>query len=164
MALIHQNLYQSDSLARIDMRRYLEQLTEAIGHTFRHEATGVLLTVRVPQPVLLNTHTAVPLGLVVNELVTNALKYAFAEAGAVRPCISVEVHRAPDSSRLELRVADNGIGLPELDVAQAHSLGLQLVAGLVQQMEATLHIERQGGTQFRIWFQEQVPDTSSPAL
>jgi two-component system, sensor histidine kinase PdtaS len=162
MALIHQNLYQSDSLARIDMHRYFTELTEAIVRAFRTQATAVALTLDIA-PVQLNTHTAVPLGLIVNELVTNALKYAFPPG---HPDKQVRVELAPQAGdTYRLVVADNGVGLPQgLQPANVASLGLRLVAGLARQMKAVLNTTPHHGTsgqgaQFTLIFQE-VPITA----
>lgn len=148
MALIHQNLYQSESLARIDMRRYLAELLDAIGQAFRREEVAVALDVA---PVHLTTHTAVPLGLIVNELVTNAYKYAF--AGRTANQLHVELSQ-PRSGTYRLVVADNGVGLPPINLDVVQSLGLRLTAGLLRQMHAQFTISRAPGTRFTITFRE----------
>ena len=148
MALIHQNLYQSDRLARIDMRRYLAELLDAIGRAFQREEVAVVLDVA---PVHLTTHTAVPLGLIVNELVTNAYKYAF--AGRPHNQLRVELSQ-PGPATYCLVVADNGIGLPPLDLDVVQSLGLRLTAGLIRQMHAHVAVSRAPGTRFSITFHE----------
>ncbi|UYZ63347.1 sensor histidine kinase [Hymenobacter weizhouensis] len=157
MALIHQNLYQAESLARIDMRRYLAELLDAIGRAFRREEVALTLDVA---PVHLTTHAAVPLGLIVNELVTNAYKYAF--TGRQHNTLRVEL-RPLSATTYRLVVADNGIGLPQLDLEMAQSLGLRLTAGLVRQMHAQLTIHRESGTQFHIVFQEATDAAFSSA-
>lgn len=159
MALIHQNLYQTDSLARIDMARYLAELVAAIQQTFRREAAPVHVTVAVA-PLHLNTHTAVPLGLVVNELVTNALKYAFPHQADKQLLIQLETVGPADFC---LTVADNGVGLPPLDPERLESLGLRLVLGLLEQIGATLTIHRAGGTRLAIAFREVMLDEPMPA-
>lgn len=168
MALIHQNLYQSESLARIDMARYFAELAEAIVRAFRAEAAAVTLTVDVA-PVQLGTHTAVPLGLIVNELVTNALKYAFPAAG---PGQHVRVHLAqPAAGTYRLVVSDNGVGLPAALVPdRAASLGLRLVAGLARQMKAALEVQPGPGARFTLTFQEmpatrqEMPTARTPSV
>ncbi|UYZ62499.1 tetratricopeptide repeat-containing sensor histidine kinase [Hymenobacter weizhouensis] len=157
MALLHQSLYQTDSLARVDMQRYLTELVQALRRTFRAEAQGLDLLLDV-EPVQLNTHTAVPLGLIVNELLTNALKYAFVgPAHNGPPQVRVSLHTTA-TGHLELLVSDNGVGLPpDVDPHTVHSLGLNLVDGLVQQLDATFTLERTGGTCFRIVFTELTP-------
>lgn len=157
MALIHQSLYQSDNLARIDMRRYLAELLAAIGRAHRREEVTVTLDVA---PAHLSIHSAVPLGLIVNELVTNAYKYAF--AGCTNNELRVELHQlAPTGYRLV--VADNGISLPPLDLATVQSLGLRLTAGLARQMHAQFSISRAGGTCFSIAFCELMSQGAGPA-
>lgn len=150
MSLIHQNLYQTDSLARIDMRRYLAELLDAIQRTFRDEAAAVEVELAI-EPVQLNTHTAVPLGLIVNELVTNALKYAFPNV----PDKHLLVRLQPEGpATFRLTVADNGIGMPALNLEEIESLGLRLVIGLLDQIGATFSIHREAGTRLDIVFHE----------
>ncbi|UYZ64953.1 sensor histidine kinase [Hymenobacter weizhouensis] len=156
MALLHQSLYQADSLARVDMNSYLTELVEALRRTFRAETRGVAIELAVAQ-VELNTHTAVPLGLIVNELLTNAFKYAF-PPGHPNKQVRVELTEA-GSALYELQVTDNGVGLPEgVDPSTVRSLGLNLVGGLAQQLDATLTVERTNGTSFRIVFTEVAPE------
>lgn len=161
MALIHQNLYQSDSLARIDMLRYFTELTEALVRAFRTEATAVAMSLHVA-PVQLNAHTVVPLGLIVNELLTNALKYAFPPGRADKQVHLRLEQPAPGTYRLV--VADNGVGLPGAVVpARAASLGLSLVAGLCRQMNAVLDVHSNSGAHFTLTFHE-LPATTAAAF
>ncbi|WP_413775189.1 sensor histidine kinase [Hymenobacter weizhouensis] len=156
MALIHQNLYQSESLARIDMLSYFGELTEAISEAFRQEAARVQLHVSV-EPLQLNTHTAVPLGLIVNELVTNALKYAF-PPGYPDQRVWVTLGQV-EAGRYQLVVADSGVGLPASVVpTKVASLGLRLVAGLAQQMKARLEVAAAPSACFTLTFRE-LPQT-----
>jgi two-component sensor histidine kinase len=109
--------------------------------------------VRIDIPTLwLNIDTVIPCGLIINELFTNSLKYAFPEG---RPGL-IRISLEPDEDeRLVLRVADDGIGLPpDMDIQQTSTLGLLLVNTLVNQLRGTLTIDRDSGTAYTITFTE----------
>ncbi len=157
MSLVHEMLYQSESLAQIDLHQYLQRLTTHLQSSLdlvttihlRVEATGVEM----------NLDTAIPCGLIVNELVTNAFRHAFPE-GRPRPeaefCeIAVTVTWEDDSYTLVVR--DNGVGLPAgLDWNATQTLGLRLVSILGQrQLRGQLELDRSGGTTFRLRFPPQ---------
>jgi len=151
MALIHESLYQLDGgLARLDMRRFLAELLAAVAQSYQREAVALTLDVA---PINLSPQTAVPLGLIVNELATNAFKYAFQGHGPHE--LRVALRRAADpATGYELTVADNGPGLPPFDPATVQSLGLRLTAGLVRQLGGRLRIEREAGARFVVLFAE----------
>jgi PAS domain S-box-containing protein len=143
MALIHEKLYQSSSLARIDMAEYIRSLTNMLVHTHHTRTSKVSLHLQV-QAVSLNLDTAIPLGLMLNELLSNCLEHAFPDhrAGAIR----VSLQRAGDG-QLALTVADTGVGLPEqLDWERTPTLGLRLIRILTEQLHGSLEIQRQPGT------------------
>jgi two-component sensor histidine kinase len=149
MAFVHEKLYQSESLARIDFAEYVRTLTTYLFSSCGARAQGVTLDIQA-EDVLLGIDAAIPCGLILNELVSNALKHAFPNGrdGEVRIDL-----RADDDQRLTLTVSDDGIGLPEgLDVHNTNSLGLQLVDTLVRQLDGTMEIHGQGGTEFKIDF------------
>ena len=147
MALIHEKLYESPDLARIEATQYLRTLVTTAIHSYgahRDRIVGEVVGDEMP----VDADTAIPLGLLVNELVSNALKHAFPDG---RPgTIRVELW-AGGGRALSLTVADDGVGLPEgLDVDRAPTLGLQLVQALVDQLNGKLEITRNGGTRFDI--------------
>ena len=149
MALVHEKLYQSASLARIDFAEYTRGLLGYLWRAHGDTAAHVRLTLDV-QPVALSVETAVPCGLILNELVTNALKHAFRDRadGGVTVALSV----LPDG-RVCLRVGDNGPGLPAgLDWRTSSSLGLRLVQMLTEQINGTVEVTTDGGTEFAITF------------
>ncbi len=159
MALIHEKLYRSQDLAQIDFAEYIRELTSFLFRSYSASTRGVTLKVHVDDTQL-DIDSAVPCGLILNELISNALKHAFplVAPGADtlardKPYeIRVEV-KAGDSGQLTMSVGDNGIGFPEgLDFRQSTSLGLQLVNTLVNQLNGTLELHRNDGTQFRIMF------------
>lgn len=149
MALIHERLYRSDDLARVDYGTYLRDLTNSLMQTYRKYAQAVTLKVET-DPILLDVDTAIPCGLIVNELVSNALKHAFPDGRAGE--IGIEMRRCGEG-RYRLVVRDDGVGIPaELDYRHSVSLGLQLVNSLTRQIDGTLELSQEGGTTFEILF------------
>lgn len=160
IALIHEKLYQSPDLARINFAEYLRELTQSLVLVFP-AGRGARVSVEADS-VWLGVDLAIPCGLIVNELVTNALKYAFpnGRAGQVRVAFAAEAGPAGAFAaaprRFILAVADDGVGLPAgLDPAQTRSLGLKLVQILTRQLGGALTIGQAGGVQFEIRFGER---------
>lgn len=154
MALLHEKLYQSESLSRINFADYLHGLLDYLFSSFGSRAVHIRREVDV-QNVSLSLDTAIPCGLIVNELASNALKYAFVnrEHGEVKVQMGLE----PDG-RYHLRFRDDGVGLPkDLDYRKAGSLGLQLVNLLTHQLHGTLEYQNGAGAEFHIAFQERDP-------
>jgi PAS domain S-box-containing protein len=153
MALIHAQLYQSEDLSRIDFAKYLVNLSNTVLRSYADKAALVSLKVKVDQ-VLLGIGTAIPCGLIVNELVSNCLKHAFpaGDRGEIR----VELSRSPEDE-YTLTVADNGIGFPaELDYRTSKTLGLRLITNLAEgQLRGRLEIKSQGGTEVLIVFRDR---------
>lgn len=157
MALIHEKLYQSPSLASIDFGEYVKSLAIDLFRTYRGHAGGIQLETKLDK-VFLSLDHAVSCGLILNELMTNSLKYAFPNSR--NGTIWVELRSTPDHI-LNLRVADDGVGFPsDLDVFNTKSLGLQLVNSLVRQLDATLEVETSGKTSFLISFRYQHQDSA----
>ncbi len=158
MALVHEKLYQSRDLSRVDFPSYLQSLIVHLFHAHKIDPDRVRYELRIEE-AFLNINTAIPVGLIVSELLSNSLKYAFPKGrnGAVR----IGLGPAPDG-RLLLIVADDGIGLPpDLDVRTTESLGLQIVGMLIEQLDGELEVARKAGTEFRIAFRE--PKTRRPS-
>lgn len=150
MALTHQLLYERKDYSRIDLGEYLERLAQLLISSYREGSAHLTLRRSMPaEPLYLDLDRAIPCGLVVNELVTNAFKHGFPDGR--RGEISIEMKAVGDE--LELVVADDGVGLPaELDPATVNSLGLQLVALLVDQLGGRFSLERRPGTRFTLRF------------
>lgn len=151
MALTHQLLYERKNFSRLDLGDYLERLVRSIRSTYRASEGRISLQFALPSPdVHLDLERAIPCGLLINELVTNAFKHAF--TGERCGEIVIEISEAADSL-ICLCVADDGIGLPqEAELMQTSSLGLQLVRLFVEQLHGTMTIAREGGTRFAIHF------------
>jgi PAS domain S-box-containing protein len=148
MALVHEELYQSDNFSRVDFADYIQRLATNLFHTYQTGPVAISLVVDV-QELFLTVDAAIPCGLVVNELVSNALKHAFPDSREG----TVTIHLRSDGPSYVLRVSDDGVGLPDdVDPATTESLGLQLVDTLTRQLGGTLAIRRGDGTQFEITF------------
>jgi two-component system sensor kinase len=151
MALVHEKLYQSEDLREINVRDYLKTLLSRLleSHGGCRGGGSCLEVDADVSPMGLDT--LIPCGLVVNELVTNALKHAFTDGPGPGGRISVTMKSA--SGRVTLTVEDNGVGLPkDVDPATAGTLGLQIVESIAGQLEADLAIDRTGGTRFTLTF------------
>ena len=149
MALIHERLYSSSNLAQVDFSEYVENLTIYLVHSYRIDINLIRLRVNI-DAVYLNIETAVPCGLIINELTSNALKHAFPDRRTGEICI--DLRQKPDSDILTLIIVDDGIGLPE-DTDRTNTLGLQLVDTLVQQLDGTMTVTNNQGTRFEITFE-----------
>lgn len=151
MALIHEKLYQSASLAKVDLADYVQTLAQTIMRTYS-ENSNLQLECRLV-PVSVSIDTALPVGLMLNELITNALKYAFPNGRIGRVLVSLDVTQ---DEQLVLCVDDNGVGLrPEFELSQADTLGLRLVRMFVKQLHAEITVNSEPGqTRFTICFEE----------
>ncbi len=153
MALIHQLLYQSEMFTNINFAAYLEQLMSSLHSTYCKPGENIRYKISA-EHVQLDIDTAIPLGLIINELTTNAYKYAFPEKkeGNIEICLT----KQPENDLL-LSIADNGIGLPErIDIQKTNSLGLRLVNLLVKQLKANIDHVRKNGTIIKIWIPSAV--------
>ena len=161
MALIHEQLYQSPTLDRIDFAEYLKSLVINLMQSFGCPEYRFQVQFEL-ENLPLNIETSIPCGLIVNELVSNSLKYAFAEreVGKIRinfyPENTKSASCQADSTQLVLAIADNGVGLPEdFELEKTETLGLRLVRMLVSQLEGTLAADSSpSGTNFQIKFSE----------
>lgn len=152
MATIHERLYHSDNLAQIDFGEFASSLSAELCHAYHISIARVRLHLDTAS-VFLTAEQAIPCALLLNELVSNALKYAFPDEK--HGDLHVTLRETPDGE-ICLRVSDTGIGLPDdLDVKTVSSLGFQLVTGFVQQLQGTLTITREHGTAFCIRFSRQ---------
>jgi two-component sensor histidine kinase len=149
MALIHQKLYRSDNLSSIDVPSYLHEVVEQLGESF-DTADRVGFRYELV-PLELDVVQAVPLGLIVNEAVTNALKYAFPgqRTGTVHLCL-----RQLEGKHYQLVVEDDGVGLPAgLALERSHSMGAKIMRGLSRQLEGDLKVESLRGVKISFSFE-----------
>jgi two-component sensor histidine kinase len=181
MALIHEELYKGGAFDTLDFSSYIEELTKNLFLTYRLGNNNVSLSMDLEENIFFSMDTAVPLGIIVNELVSNSFKHAFAGRGKGE--IRIKLHREENGDCINVReesksedcistedfiltVSDNGIGISEdLDVEDLDSLGLQLVTTLVDQLDGELELKRNNGTEFTMRFTvpEQNNQASAPA-
>ena len=149
MALIHQTLYQSKDFAQVDFALFLETLTGQLHGSLGSDRVAFELDL---EQVMLPIQKAIPCGLIVNELVSNALKHGFPDGA--KGVIKIELRRA-DGGWVNFSVSDNGSGLAEtLDLANTPTLGLHLVRLLSEQIGASLTVRRRNPTRFAVGFPE----------
>jgi two-component system, sensor histidine kinase PdtaS len=148
MGIIHQKLYQKDNLAAIEMKDYFQNLSESIIDSFS-EADRIKVQCNM-SPLELDVDTAVPIGLIANELLTNALKYAFVDNGVGE--IQINLTPTGVANELLFQVKDNGIGKQNNSSVKGTGFGTELVNLLVKQLDGRLFVESQEGTSVNILF------------
>ncbi len=151
MSLIHEKLYQSKDMAKIDFKNYIRDVTKALFQSYGVDKGNIIPKINI-EAISLGIDSAIPCGLIINELVTNSLKHAFPDAKEGEIEISL---RPADENMIELTVRDNGIGIPDdVDFRNTKSLGLQLVAILTKQIHGEIGLNRDNGTEFKIKFSD----------
>ena len=148
--MIYEKLYQSEDLTRVDFADYIKSLASNLLYTYAADPTLIKLKTNV-EDVSLNIDTAIPCGLIINELLTNSIKHAFPDGrgGEVR----IDLRSSGD--KFILTVSDNGMGFSEdLDFRKTETLGMQLVFGLVDQLNGEIELDGNHGIEFKIVFKE----------
>ena len=149
MALVHEKLYQTENLAKVPFDEYVGSLLNYLKNAYDKSEATIQYTMDL-QSVSLSVEKAVPCGLMLNELITNALKHAF--GGRTNGQVTTALHRTADGT-VCLRVSDDGVGMPlEQDWRKSKSLGLRLVDMLARQLNAIVELNCDKGTQFQIAF------------
>ncbi len=151
MSLVHQKLYQSDNLSAINMAGYIHELIDCLKDSFR---TGNTIRFHLDiDPVQLDIKQCIPLGLILNEAITNAIKYAFQDKE--EGLIGVSLKQAA-GAQFTLNIKDNGVGLPALfDPASQSSMGMKLMRGLSGDLDANLQLNNNNGTEIRLDFMSE---------
>ncbi|MCK4829572.1 sensor histidine kinase [bacterium] len=152
MVLIHEKLYQSKDLANINTSDYINILLKHLFNSYNVSPGTIDLKVSI-ENITIDIDTAIPCGLIINELISNALKYAFVKRSKDKKAeIKIKFYR-DKADNVELIISDNGIGFPKnLDFRNTKSLGLQLVCSLVDQLGGNIKLDRSKGTVFTIKF------------
>jgi two-component sensor histidine kinase len=149
MALVHERIYQSTDLSGINLRDYLKFLSNQVLRFYGIRGNKVRISVDLPD-VVTDIDTTIPLGLIMNELLSNSFKHAFP---GTRPG-TIRISGSSSEGTLAVEYHDDGIGIPEnLDWKNADSLGLRLVISLVEQLRGTINLDRAEGTTFRFTIQ-----------
>jgi PAS domain S-box-containing protein len=152
MALIHEKLYQSEDISLIDFSDYIESLAGRLLEVYGVLGKGIDLHINA-EKIFLSIDSAIPCGLIINELVSNSIKHAFPKG---RSGI-IEIDMDKKDGTYNLIMADNGVGFPEnIDFRNTESLGLQIVQTLTSQLGGEIELERNEGTRFRIVFKGDI--------
>lgn len=163
MALIHEELYKGGVLEKLNFTRYTRELVGNLLQTYNLGNANINLKLDLAENIYFDMDIAVPLGMIVNELVTNSFKYAF--AGRTEGEIQIEMYREENWTKIEtvnkdcknnnycLTISDNGVGIPEnIDIEDLDTLGMLLITSLVEQLDGELELKRGTGTEFTIRF------------
>jgi PAS domain S-box-containing protein len=151
MALVHEKLYRAEDIAHISLHDYIKFLGTGLFQFYDARSRGIEFTLDI-RDIDVDINTAIPLGLIINELISNSLKYAFPEGRKGEVSISVK----KEDHTITVLFRDTGIGIPaDLDWENTPSLGLRLVTTLVDQMSGTAHLDRSSGTQFTLVLHEK---------
>jgi len=155
MAFIHESLYQTKDFSSINFTEYVTNLTSNLVHSYQGFEDQVELDLKI-QELYLNLDLAIPCGLIINEILSNALKYAFPKNRKGK----ISLRLALKNQEITLVIQDNGIGLPEhIDYRNTESLGLQLVVTLVDQLGGQIKLDRSKGTKFTIVFRNPIKNS-----
>jgi two-component sensor histidine kinase len=150
MAMIHEKLYRTTSLTKIDFSDYIRSfVTDTIAiYSVRMDNINVILDLE--ENIWLNIETTIPCALIINELISNSIKHAFPEGIG-----EIKVEFKKFGENLILIVGDNGIGMPdEVDFLKTDSLGFKIVNSLIMQIDGTIELNKDHGTEFKIKFKE----------
>lgn len=148
MAFIHESLYQTKNFESVNFSEYVTTLTKNLIHTYSVNTQKIKLILTLDK-LFLNLDTSIPCGLIINEIISNSLKYAFPNDRDGIIFVTLKVNR----HKVMIEAGDNGVGIPDtIDIKETQTLGLQLVDTLIEQLGGTLELDRTKGTKFIIEF------------
>ena len=152
MSLVHSKLYQSKDLSSINIKNYVEELTHSLFRAYHINPNNISLNL-LADDIQITIDTAIPCGLVINEIITNSLKYAFPDGRDGE--IKIDIH-STDEGGIELKIADNGIGIPkDLDIKNLKSLGLRIIFDLIgYQLKGQVDLNTENGVEYLVRFKE----------
>lgn len=151
MALIHEKLYQSPELTRVNIKEYIKTFTVDVFNLYDVKYDKINLNTEM-EDLEVGIDTAIPLGLIINEILTNVIKYAFPqdEKGIIK------IRLYSQEKNIILEIGDNGIGMPEtVNIENPETLGLTIISSLTTQLDGTLKLTKNPGTSYKITFKEQ---------
>lgn len=152
MALIHERLYRSDKFSDVDLKEYIQELGKSLLYAYSIDQSAVILELDL-QSVPLGIDKAIPCGLLINEFISNAFRHAFPNGRRGKLKVSLAEH----DCEVTLRIHDDGRGLPDdFDIERPTSLGFEIIRTLTEQLEGTLEVRRNGGTEFVLRFRQEV--------
>ncbi|MCD4797260.1 MAG: sensor histidine kinase [Candidatus Cloacimonetes bacterium] len=156
MALAHKNLYEADDLVHINFKDYVGSILRHLFGTYANDSNAIKLNTNI-EVDFVNISIALPCGLIINELVSNSLKYAFPKGNKGEINIALQIE---DNDNYVLTVSDNGVGFPEnIDIRNTRTFGMQLVNILVDQLHSTVELDRENGTSVKISFKKVINET-----
>lgn len=148
MALVHENLYRSRDLGKVDFNEYLNQLVSYLSQSYGDLSRKIDFKVNSDN-VFLNVNTAIPCGMIINELVSNSLKYAFPDGRSGKICIDL----SSNDDGYRLIISDNGVGLKgDLNIKESKTLGILLIETLVKQIHGRMSLDVRQGTRCEVHF------------
>jgi PAS domain S-box-containing protein len=163
MALIHEEFHKGGGIDTLNFSQYIKNLADNLFLTYKFGSDGTILDMDIEENIFFDMDTSIPLGMIINELVSNSLKHAF--SGREKGEIKIKLHREErkeciesisedcKSTNFTLTISDNGVGiLEELDIEDLNSLGFQLVISLVDQLDGEFELKRNNGTEFTMRF------------
>ena len=149
MALVHEMLYKSVDLSKVDLKEYIEVLTSSVNMSYSTPSKSISFNYDIEAGIFLGVDTMIPIGLMINEILSNSFKYAFPDKE--NGIISIKLNR--DANDINMIIFDNGIGLKKnFDIKKQGSLGMQLVHMLGEQIDAKISVKSEKGTHYEINF------------
>jgi PAS domain S-box-containing protein len=154
MALIHEHLYQSNKFDFVDFKSYLNTLITELYENYKINCE-IEMDMKFDN-IFLDNDDAVHCGLIINEILTNSFKYAFPQGFEKKPLVKIYFENAADNF-LVLKISDNGVGLPrDFDIEKSSTLGINLITGLVSQINGTMILNKENGTEYVITFRKKM--------
>lgn len=152
MAIIHENLYKNSNFSSIDFTRYVRELTLSLIDSYRYSTTIQVSLTYDLEEIELTLDQAIPCGLIINEIITNSMKYAFTD----RIEGNIYLQMKSNAGKLEIQISDDGKGIsPEFNIISSDSLGIQLINTLIEQLEGELIVDNSEGLKYLIIFEMQ---------
>lgn len=149
MALVHEMLYKSVDLSKVDLKEYIEILTGSVNMSYSTPTKAISFSNDIEAGIFLEVDMMIPIGLMLNEILSNSFKYAFPEKE--KGIISIKLKR--DKNNIKMIVFDNGVGLKKnFDIKKQGSLGMQLIHMLGEQIDAGISVTSEKGTHYEINF------------
>lgn len=148
MALIHEMLYSTRNLSHVNVLEYVNKLSQSVCRSYTIDDSNIVFKYSIKEEIYLDTDNMIPIGLMLNEIVSNAVKYAFPDKKGL-----ISISFSKKKNRYYLKVQDDGIGIPnDFDHSKAKSLGIQLIHILAEQLNGELNLDRKKGTKYELAF------------